>query len=269
MIQHLDSAGSRLIGKNGLILGRGFCVNLLPDGSGGVFMLTHCLDEVKRLQHVDARNSLLLGVSPLTGVQLEGPVGTERLSLDGTGGFFVAVAHISGITRWDALQCQHVDSSGKNQFNGDGVELAATVEELPSIDMASTAPLEAMVVWVDSRSEPALSGGIYIGKINNGGLVSVPPLFAEEGRTLAVLGPYPNPVASTAVITCRLSAHTAVRVTLSDLVGREIGILYEGEQPPGEFFVPIDTSPLAPGSYFIVAKAGEETRTTRLVVARR
>jgi len=145
-----------------------------------------------------------------------------------------------------------------------------TVEYDGNIDITSTAPGEAMVTWIDTRDTPTVSsGGIFIAKIDVQGIVPVHPLAQYQPHTLSLGGPYPNPANTSSLIECSLSVPSAVRVTLVDIGGHEVCLLDEGRHPAGEFYVPVDTSPLAAGSYFIVAKAGEETAHARLLVARK
>ena len=273
LLQHIDNNGSRHLGNNGICLCQGSSeYNLFADGRGGVFVLTFCIAAGNNLQHVDKLNRLLLGNTP-SGVRLSDPNTLGPACLDQGGGvFFTTDVYQGGMNGWnDKLLAGHVDSTGKALGPGNGSEVCKTLTSDSPLDMATTAPGEAMVAWMDNRDILIDEySQIYIAKITDNGVVSVPALAAAQWpRSLSLHGPYPNPALASSLLEVTISKRSAVRVTLSDLTGRELGLLFEGEQTPGEFYVPIDTSPLAPGSYFIVAKAGEETRTARLIVAGR
>jgi hypothetical protein len=268
MIQHVDGAGALRLGNRALNLCWGSSdYNVIPDGQGGVFVLTTCFspNTFKHLQHMSRTDSLLLGDRPVAGKIFGSPGNWSVFCSDRVGGFFSATTTV-GI-EGAVLKYLHLDGSVVTSFPEDGLELCATLmDNGHHFFIENTATNEAMVVWEDIRRVPPLSGGIYIAKINDHSIVPVELFAGSRQRVLTLRHPYPNPASTSSLLNYSLSKPSSMHVTLTDIDGRDLGLLYEGEQPEGEFFVPIDTSPLAPGSYFIVAKAGEETRTTRLIV---
>jgi hypothetical protein len=275
-IQHIDSRGQRHLGKDGLALGQRstYKKSMASDGAHGIHLVTQAsvTPFVRRFQHIDSTDRVQYSVDP-AGIDVGGYMFTNLAVSDGHGGVFVAAVTFSGVSDWYVLKVQRYDSAGTALWSPvEGIEICRTVLAPPGyFDLCSTAPGEAMVMWRDSRDTPSAAyGGIYLAKMTSKGVtLPVIPLADASVRTLRLVGPYPNPAQGQSLLECRLTKPSPIQVTLTDLSGRELGLLYEVQQPPDEFFVPIDTSPLAPGSYFIVAKAGEETRTTRLVVARK
>ena len=59
-----------------------------------------------------------------------------------------------------------------------------------------------------------------------------------------------------------------VQVTAFDAAGRKYGIMYSGQMTPGARVLPLETSRLANGVYFLRLEAEAATHSTRLVVSR-
>lgn len=62
----------------------------------------------------------------------------------------------------------------------------------------------------------------------------------------------PQPAESASTIVCRSIERGVHRITLHDLLGRTIAVLFEGKLQPGEYRVNIVASRFAPGAYFLV-----------------
>ena len=105
----------------------------------------------------------------------------------------------------------------------------------------------------------------------------------DESRTLAntvAAGPppgldgpleltaMPNPASGTVTVRFALSEASGVRLTVHDVLGREVAVLLDGDQPAGTHTAALDTSTLAPGVYVVRLAAGEETQSQRLTVVR-
>ncbi|MEM0963457.1 MAG: T9SS type A sorting domain-containing protein, partial [Bacteroidota bacterium] len=94
---------------------------------------------------------------------------------------------------------------------------------------------------------------------------------SEEGGGLAEtwLGvPAPNPSSGTAVVRYSLASGGPARLTVVDLLGREVAVLADGALPAGEARAEIAASQLAPGVYVIRLEATGEVHTQRAVVVR-
>ena len=94
---------------------------------------------------------------------------------------------------------------------------------------------------------------------------------AGEGAAAAPLSldaPRPNPARGAATIGFSLPEAGAVRLTVVDLLGREVAILADGETAAGRHTATLDASGLAPGVYVVRLASGTEALTRRVVVVR-
>ncbi|NNE47463.1 MAG: T9SS type A sorting domain-containing protein [Rhodothermales bacterium] len=105
--------------------------------------------------------------------------------------------------------------------------------------------------------------------------VNVQPVGVEESvprevqRDDVVLrANYPNPFRIATTIRYSLQRSEEVTLTVYDLLGRRIDVLYSGPRPPGEYATRFDASDLAAGIYFCRLTAGTQSRVSTLVVAR-
>lgn len=87
---------------------------------------------------------------------------------------------------------------------------------------------------------------------------------------LVLLGSAPNPFTGSALVRFRLGERLPVEVDLVDAAGRKLATLLSGERGPGEHRVRLDARNLglASGVYFCRVRAGGETASERLVLAR-
>ena len=78
----------------------------------------------------------------------------------------------------------------------------------------------------------------------------------------------PNPISGRGTV--RVSVPTAghVRVVITDVLGREVAVLVDGERPAGPSDVALETGRLAPGVYVVRLVAGSEATVRRVTVAR-
>ncbi|HEX9950586.1 MAG TPA: ice-binding family protein [Rubricoccaceae bacterium] len=91
----------------------------------------------------------------------------------------------------------------------------------------------------------------------------------ETGVTGALaLSVTPNPISGRGTV--RVSVPTAghVRVVITDVLGREVAVLVDGERPAGPSDVALETGRLAPGVYVVRLVAGSEATVRRVTVAR-
>lgn len=92
-----------------------------------------------------------------------------------------------------------------------------------------------------------------------------PPLSSGPGAQpgTVTVDVYPNPVASTASVALRLERPEAVTVTVHDLLGRTVAVLFEGRA--ADLDLTLDGSEL-PSSVYLVRAQGETFSTVRKVV---
>ncbi|MCK4593494.1 T9SS type A sorting domain-containing protein [bacterium] len=96
------------------------------------------------------------------------------------------------------------------------------------------------------------------------------PVEVEVGETFggtAILGVFPNPVGDRAAVELS-SAGGYLEVSLYDLAGRLISVLYRGVLPPGRNTLGLDAAGLKAGVYMLVVQAGGGISIQRFVVVR-
>lgn len=93
---------------------------------------------------------------------------------------------------------------------------------------------------------------------------------SEESATAVPLSlsVYPNPVRASSRVRYATPTAGPVRLTLFDLLGREVTRLAEDVRPPGEHETALDVSRLAPGLYLARLEVGGQTLTRRITVVR-
>ena len=78
---------------------------------------------------------------------------------------------------------------------------------------------------------------------------------------------YPNPFNPSTIISYSVSAKSTVRLAVYDLLGREVALLVNGQQPQGEYAISFDGSGLASGVYLcrlsVTGEAGTAFESTR------
>lgn len=97
---------------------------------------------------------------------------------------------------------------------------------------------------------------------------SAPRLVSDSADAFTLHAPIPNPNESSAEIRYALAAHGPVRLTLLDMMGREVIELHEGIGDPGCYAIEVDTSELPSGIYLTVLECNTAIATQRMVVQR-
>jgi hypothetical protein len=80
--------------------------------------------------------------------------------------------------------------------------------------------------------------------------------------------PYPNPAAGRATLSYALHITTEITLSVYDALGRQVTVLAEGVQAPGEYAAEFDGSSLPSGVYLVRLAAGAQ-QATKLVVLHR
>jgi hypothetical protein len=79
---------------------------------------------------------------------------------------------------------------------------------------------------------------------------------------------YPNPFNPSTTIKYKLSKSSDVRLSVSDLLGREVSVLVNERRDAGVHEVKFDGSNLASGVYFYRIQAGDFVQSKRLLLLR-
>lgn len=77
---------------------------------------------------------------------------------------------------------------------------------------------------------------------------------------------YPNPFNPSTIITYQIPKSRHVRLTVYDLLGREIMTLVNEEMRPGSYQATFNGTNLASGVYFYRLQAGEFVQTRKLIL---
>jgi hypothetical protein len=92
-------------------------------------------------------------------------------------------------------------------------------------------------------------GRFYYGEYLDDATPVRPPVSAPAEMTL--MPPFPNPFNATAVIPYLVSQTGSVRITVYDVIGREVAVLSRGSQAAGHHEVQFGAGSLSSGLYFV------------------
>jgi hypothetical protein len=132
-------------------------------------------------------------------------------------------------------------------------------------DIAGLAGGGVVVSWASGNS-PFQPDFRIAGRLLTGATVKAEePVAAPGALALAVA---PNPIHDHASVSYALAAAGPVRLTLHDVLGRELAVLAAGARAAGAHAAALDASALPPGVYVLRLTAGAEVVTRRLTVRR-
>jgi len=111
------------------------------------------------------------------------------------------------------------------------------------------------------------SGILYGGGGICGGLVAIDPTTLNELPTdFNMFQNYPNPFNPVTTIKYQLPKAGYLTIKLYDQLGRELGILYEGNQQAGYYRVMVDGTNLASGIYFCRLNAADYSKIIKMML---
>ncbi len=93
-------------------------------------------------------------------------------------------------------------------------------------------------------------------------------LDASLPKSCALFENYPNPFNPTTSVRFRVSGVSDVKITVFDLLGREVAVLVNERKTPGTYQVNFDGTGLASGVYMYRMSAGSFTQTKRMILIR-
>jgi hypothetical protein len=86
--------------------------------------------------------------------------------------------------------------------------------------------------------------------------------------TTKLEGNYPNPFNPTTVVSYQLSAVSNVRLSVYDLLGREVAVLVNEQKAPGNYEARFDAAGISSGVYFVKLAAGSYVETRKMMLMR-
>ena len=147
--------------------------------------------------------------------------------------------------------------------------------EVATADVA--APASSGRVWGVWGGRAIVGAPTYASNGSNSGgawVVDLRPVLpvageaAPGGALLSLSPPSPNPSRGAARLTLTVAEAGAVRVSVVDVLGREVAVVLDEAAAPGEQVLGVDAAAWPAGVYVVRATAGAQTATARLVVAR-
>jgi hypothetical protein len=99
-------------------------------------------------------------------------------------------------------------------------------------------------------------------------ITSAEPAACEITGQFLLQQNYPNPFNPNTTIKYELSAPSAVRLSVFDLLGREVSVLVNGRKNAGSYEVTFDGSRLACGVYLYRIQAGDFIQSKKLALVK-
>jgi hypothetical protein len=242
---------------------------MTSEGSGTAILTWSDGANKTYVQKLASDGSLPWGAFP---VSIASNTTGEVLTTDGNGG--VILAWGEGLQNGVNIFAQHVNGSGQSLWSNPTYGTAgnpisttpSTFQETPVI--VSDDAGGAIVAWYDLRASSF--GGpfdIYAQHIRNDGSVTqVNQEVANVPAQFALLQNYPNPFNPTTTISYDLPAGGHVKLTIFDMLGRDIATLVDGRMEAGAHQVSFDASRLASGVYFYQLQTGTFVASKKLVL---
>jgi len=113
------------------------------------------------------------------------------------------------------------------------------------------------------------TGGIFVKHSGRTGKIgSLTKIFTGNStpKQFELFQNYPNPFNPVSKLSYRLPRSGATRLTVYDLLGREVATLVDAHQPPGEYAVDFNGSGLSSGLYLYRLTSGEFTAQRTMVL---
>ncbi len=175
------------------------------------------------------------------------PVGDTNIS-----GYSADATSADDAQLWDALTMNVA-------IGADAAERAAVIGSGP-YDIAAGASATARFAYVAGSTEQEL--------FDNVPMLEVAVEASTPEGTYVLESAYPNPLASRATIGFELPTAQDVRVTVYDVLGREVAVLVDGVRQAGPQSVELDASSLPSGMYIYRLSAGSTQLTQTFTVVR-
>ena len=90
----------------------------------------------------------------------------------------------------------------------------------------------------------------------------------EDNTSNTLFSIYPNPVNSQSVIKYSVSELSDVTISMFDINGKLVSVLFDGNQPAGDYTLPLSVNgKLNPGIYFVKLYTGKSQQVQRILIS--
>jgi Secretion system C-terminal sorting domain len=110
------------------------------------------------------------------------------------------------------------------------------------------------------------SEGLVIKTTNGGELVPIKEIQSEVPQSYSISQNYPNPFNPSTHFRIRIAEYGLVRLTVYDVLGREVQVIVNQQLSPGTYEVGFDGSDLSSGVYFYTLSANEFVESRKMVL---
>jgi hypothetical protein len=167
----------------------------------------------------------------------------------------------------DTLQISSISSSSP-RFTATPATLRISPGDSGFVNVRFT-PIAAGVVNATLTLTHDGSGGSnQVSLVGATGRLSVTRFSNETPKEFALLQNYPNPFNPSTAIRYTLSEASQVRLSVYDMLGREVATLVNERQPVGAYQAVFNASQLASGTYFYKLQAGGFVQTKKMLLVK-
>lgn len=280
--QRINSAGSLQWTANGVALCTAandqFVKMVTTDGAGGVIAAWR--DRRSGGFDVYARRIDVTGAALWTpdGVAIctaSDEQGLPAIVADGSGGAVVTWPDNRTPANAFDIYAQRINSAGAVQWTGNGVAMCTATRNQSSPAVAEDGAGGAIVAWQDLRNgnENNDDDAIYAQHVPGDGLIPTAVRSMTPAANLSVGASYPNPFTAETSFDVTLRNESALSIEVFDVAGRRVRAIDLGRVHAGPARLTFDglderAHALPSGVYFYRIRAGSETVTKKMVIAR-
>jgi hypothetical protein len=190
------------------------------------------------------------------------------LAADGSGG--AVVVWNDGRNGNPDIYAQRVNASGATQWTADGQPVVNAIAKQASPTLVPVTGGGAIFTWQDFRDD--IKGDIFVSRLTGSG--SVPTGVNGATPSFVTVGDNrPNPFSSTTTFDLTLDEEAPVSAEIFDVAGRRVREIDMGHMGAGASLLQFDgldaqSRALPSGVYFLRVRAGSQTITKKMVLAR-
>ncbi len=120
--------------------------------------------------------------------------------------------------------------------------------------------------WWTSNGQTWANPSLFGTALLIGGPVSVEAKYLDKAADYTLEQNYPNPFNPTTKITYSIADNQSVRLTVYDVVGREVAVLINETQRAGKYSVELNAANLSSGVYFYELRTGNQLFVKKMML---